>query len=272
MDGPINREEMKMENASVTSLDQLNDLFDQGKISQDDYETLRKAMEANAAEEADRARSDSQKKRLRRSRSERILGGVCAGIGERFDIDPWKMQLVVGIGSLFLIVAMTLLFWILGFLLSTAFVVLLYSAFCLILPWDEATPPESSRPGVALEALRASRGFGVALAALALIILSTTRFIVPYVTSTFEDLGSALPPLTVVMINVSHWAFRSLLHFFLFGVALVTLFLLDVIMPRGKLIRRLYEWCVIVGMLIFLAVYLYSFYIAWQGLAERVVP
>jgi phage shock protein PspC (stress-responsive transcriptional regulator) len=33
-------------------------------------------------------------KRLYRSRNERMLGGVCAGLGEHFDIDPTVVRLV----------------------------------------------------------------------------------------------------------------------------------------------------------------------------------
>jgi phage shock protein PspC (stress-responsive transcriptional regulator) len=32
---------------------------------------------------------------LVRSREGRILGGVCAGLGRRFDIDPWTARLLV---------------------------------------------------------------------------------------------------------------------------------------------------------------------------------
>ena len=33
-------------------------------------------------------------KRLYRSKNERMLGGVCAGLGEHFDIDPTVIRLV----------------------------------------------------------------------------------------------------------------------------------------------------------------------------------
>ena len=32
---------------------------------------------------------------LYRSRDERVLGGVCAGLGRRFGIDPWPARLIM---------------------------------------------------------------------------------------------------------------------------------------------------------------------------------
>ncbi|MCK9579116.1 MAG: PspC domain-containing protein [Methanoregula sp.] len=39
-------------------------------------------------------------KRLFRSKKERILGGVCGGLGEHLDIDPTVIRLVWALGSL----------------------------------------------------------------------------------------------------------------------------------------------------------------------------
>lgn len=36
----------------------------------------------------------SNKKQLRRSRKNKILGGVCGGLGEYFDIDPSIIRLI----------------------------------------------------------------------------------------------------------------------------------------------------------------------------------
>ena len=40
-------------------------------------------------------------KRLYRSKTERILGGVCAGIGGHLDIDPTVVRLVWAVATLF---------------------------------------------------------------------------------------------------------------------------------------------------------------------------
>ena len=56
-------------------------------------------------------------KRLYRSKKERMLGGVCAGLGEHFDIDPTVIRLVwavitvlsIGTGVLVYIIAWILI-------------------------------------------------------------------------------------------------------------------------------------------------------------------
>ena len=42
----------------------------------------------------DRFRSDLRRNGLSRPRQDRVLGGVCAGIGRRFGIDPWPARLL----------------------------------------------------------------------------------------------------------------------------------------------------------------------------------
>ncbi|MBC8497312.1 MAG: PspC domain-containing protein [Anaerolineales bacterium] len=48
-------------------------------------------------------------KRLYRSRDDRMIAGVCAGLGEYFDIDPTLMRLIFAFGS---IVTGSGLFWV----------------------------------------------------------------------------------------------------------------------------------------------------------------
>lgn len=38
--------------------------------------------------------SETPKKRLYRSRNERMIGGVCAGLADYFDIDPTWMRII----------------------------------------------------------------------------------------------------------------------------------------------------------------------------------
>jgi phage shock protein C len=60
-------------------------------------------------------------KRLYRSRSNRMLGGVCAGIGEFFDIDPTLVRL----------------FFVFAFLLG-GHGILVYLALWLVVPEEQA--------------------------------------------------------------------------------------------------------------------------------------
>jgi phage shock protein PspC (stress-responsive transcriptional regulator) len=65
-------------------------------------------------------------KRLHRSRTERILGGVCGGIGEHIDVDPTVIRLL----------------WVFGTLLSLGWGLLFYLIAWIIIPEEgPATAP-----------------------------------------------------------------------------------------------------------------------------------
>ncbi len=42
----------------------------------------------------------AETKRLTRSRSNRMIGGVCGGLAEYFDVDPTLVRLVFAVGAL----------------------------------------------------------------------------------------------------------------------------------------------------------------------------
>jgi phage shock protein C len=66
-------------------------------------------------------------KRLHRSRTERMIAGVCGGIAEYFDVDPTIVRIV----------------WVLiTFLAGVG--VLLYLILWIIMPLDSPEPPGSS--------------------------------------------------------------------------------------------------------------------------------
>ena len=55
-----------------------------------------------------------QKKRLYRPKRGRIIGGVCAGIGEYFDIDPVLVRLIL---LLFVLSGGSILFYLIAWLI-----------------------------------------------------------------------------------------------------------------------------------------------------------
>lgn len=71
-------------------------------------------------------------KRLHRSRTERVLGGVCGGIGEHIDVDPTVIRLL----------------WVFGTLISLGSGLLLYLIAWIIIPEEgPATgPAERQQP------------------------------------------------------------------------------------------------------------------------------
>ena len=123
-----------MNEQNATASEQLDALLSQGKISQQDYDTLHKAMEERLAEDLKR-REKELAPRLWRSGKNRYLGGVCAGLGERFGIDAWKIRLI----ALLLLLVM----WPLT--------VIVYVTLWLVLPWDE---PPQKRSAISYTAIR----------------------------------------------------------------------------------------------------------------------
>lgn len=51
---------------------------------------------------------DNNTKRLYRSRNDRMIGGVCGGLGSYFNIDPTIVRVVTALGA---VITGTALFW-----------------------------------------------------------------------------------------------------------------------------------------------------------------
>lgn len=165
--------------AHSTSLEQLNSLLDEGKITPAEYEELRSALRSPRSQTAPQA----TRRRLAKSWANRQLGGVCAGIGEYFDIDPLIIRILAVAGV-----------FVLGPVL-----LLLYLVMYFAMPWDD------------LEAVRSTetRGrpvvFGAALLALWLLeIVAIGGLIVPRLISIWTELGAALPPLAILVVRLHH--------------------------------------------------------------------
>lgn len=78
----------------------------------------------------DRFRSDLRRKGLSRPRQDRVLGGVCAGIGRRFGIDPWPARLL----------------FVLALMVLPGVQFLAYPVLWFLLPRDEATAAGPATP------------------------------------------------------------------------------------------------------------------------------
>jgi len=112
----------------LNSLEQLDRLLADGKVSEEDYETLRSAMEKKETEET-RSETAPVRPRLRRSMKNRQLGGVCAGIAEHLGVDPN----LVRIGTVIL------------FLLTGGVAVIAYIILLFVLPMDTKKREVSTR-------------------------------------------------------------------------------------------------------------------------------
>jgi phage shock protein PspC (stress-responsive transcriptional regulator) len=91
-------------------LQRLADLRQQGALTEDEFQRAKaRLLESGAVASA--SSGDSAISRLRRSRTERWLGGVCGGIAKHTDVEPWIWRL--GFAFLFLFWGTGLLFYIL---------------------------------------------------------------------------------------------------------------------------------------------------------------
>ena len=214
-----------MPDPNVTSAEQLDDLLREGKISQEEYETLRKAMDTAAAEEAEHRHE--ARPRLGRSWKNRQLGGVCAGIAERFGMEPWRIRLI----------------FLLAFPFTGPLAPLVYLVLLIILPWNEKeeSPDEWKRPW----------RFAGGLAALWFANLAACIYLVPYCRDIVAERGLALPSLTRFVLKipgifpylrVTGFAGTLVVMGFLFGIYLT--------LPPDKPVRRIYAASVCAALLL----------------------
>lgn len=67
-------------------------------------------------------------RKLYRSKRDRKLAGICAGLGEYFDCDPTLVRVA----------------WVVGTFLSAGIAILLYLALIFVIPNEDEVPPRRS--------------------------------------------------------------------------------------------------------------------------------
>ncbi len=211
-----------MTDDNLTSLEDLERLRKDQRISEEDYQLLHKAMEERQASETHQGGA----RRLKKSRQDQVIGGVCAGFAEYFGYDPW---LVRAISIVLLIFALPITL--------TIYLILYFR-----LPWDE-TMSESTRR-------RAKPWwFAGALTLLWLLNLICMIYVVPRFMVVYEQLGMKMPTLTQLVVSVSVaarvyglWTFPLQMA----GIALAAM-LYSVI--SSKMVRLFYAWTCIFALL-----------------------
>jgi phage shock protein C len=112
-----------MESAAISPEEKLGQMLESGKITEDDYQRLLKAVKKFpkiTVEPDPEPPVEAKPRKLCKSWKNRQLGGVCGGLGIHLNIEPYIIRLVV-FCSLFL---------------SWPIVVLLYLSLYFYLPWD----------------------------------------------------------------------------------------------------------------------------------------
>jgi len=218
---------MDTSNAPSTSLEHLDAMLASGRLSEEDYKTLRAAIDARVKRTASRPERPGDWRSLRKRWANRELGGVCAGLGEWTGIQPWLIRLG----------------FILAFLFTAGGAVLVYIILYAILPWNE-----EERDQVA----RFSLAFAGGVIGLWLVLQVVSGFMTGVV-KILAGTSVKLPfhmQLAVWLTKLVHDSPLSLAaQALLLGAAIA----LHSMAPMGSPLRRILAWAVCGGLLLLIA-------------------
>ncbi len=117
-----------MESADVSSQEKLDQMLHHGKITEEDYLRLSKAMAGASEQRKPEEMTVTERGKLRKNWENGLIGGLCAGYAKYFGVDERVVRTL-------LIVAIFLLSALGGVGLA---LIPLYFALCALVPWDEA--------------------------------------------------------------------------------------------------------------------------------------
>jgi phage shock protein PspC (stress-responsive transcriptional regulator) len=143
-------EDPEMEVSNASSQEILDQMLRDGKVSEDDYLRLSRAMSGVSNPPATPDIPFPVNSKLHKSMEEGVIGGLCAGYAQYFGVDKYIVRMI-------LVLVFFLLTLLHGFGLA---LVPLYFVHCVFLPWDNE---EKARPLVEGKRLRS---FTVAVACL----------------------------------------------------------------------------------------------------------
>lgn len=156
-----------------SSLDQLDALYADGKVSDEEYASLKDALSRTS-----RATPTVERQSLRRSWQGRVLAGVCAGMANGLNVEPWVLRLL----------------FIVGLLVLGPITVAIYVGIVLCVPWDD---PAAN----AYQTLPWVFAFGVGLGLVVLNIEVSVFY--PRMVAHWEKLGSVLPTSTLLAVALA---------------------------------------------------------------------
>ena len=166
-----------MTQGNATSVEQLESMLRAGRISNEEYARLRDAMTSRPAEK----RITQDRQRLRKSWTDRELGGVCGGIARYYDVSSTRIRIA----------------FLLLFLLTGGTAMAIYLAYYLVLPWDDAERDQIPR---------FPWKYAVAVFVLAVAIVMLLQVVVPRaILDVSENVGSRLPAPVLLLLTLSDW-------------------------------------------------------------------
>ncbi len=213
------------------SLEQLDALRASGKVSAEEYEALREALERS---EPPRPAPLLQHARLRKSWRQRQIGGVCGGIATFLDVNPWLVRILA----------------ILLALSSCGLALLVYLVLYIALPWDEED---------ADLVWRFSWGYALGILALCVAIIFGMRWLSVQATPVFADAGGELPAMTRWVLGMSgYWPLLIIMAVFLA--------LLDGMFPRQSTRKRVFRLITLCGLSAFAIMCVLAFWLPLKDL------
>ena len=214
--------------ANVTSLDQLEAMLAEGRISDDDYSVLRQAFDSGPRRPTVRMEPvAAPSKRWGKSWKNRQLGGVCGGIAEAMELNPWTLRLV----------------FIAAFLFTGGSAFLVYMLLYIVLPWKEDEERLVWRIPVAFVLTT----FG--LWSLLFVLNLRTA---PLLVGTFEKRDLALPAVWQWLLHAQQFLTTGTGIFVQLGVIGFASILYG-LAPREGAARKVIFWSVCGGLLVLLA-------------------
>lgn len=219
---------MDTSNDPSTSLEHLEALLASGKLSREDYETLRAAMDARVERTASRPEHPGDWRSLRKRWANRELGGVCAGLGEWTGIQPWLIRLG----------------FILAFLFTGGGAVLVYIILYAILPWKE-----EERDQVA----RFSLAFAGSVLGLWVVLQIVGAFVTSMFMPLFEGASVKLPFPTELALRLAAWLHQNILAAWAQALFLGAAIAIHSMTPMSSPVRRVLAWTVCGGLVLLVA-------------------
>ncbi|MBN2308134.1 MAG: PspC domain-containing protein [Candidatus Hydrogenedentes bacterium] len=167
-------------------MERLEELRAQGAISEDKFETLRRALEAKAAKQAAKR---SRGARLCKRWHDRRVAGVCAGLADYSGIDAWRIRAI----------------FLLALFVSAGTGVLVYFALAIALPWADKPAEGAGADGEAGGSAQSlfPWGFISALGAVVVADFGITGFYLPRLIALFANTNQALPASTRAAVGLT---------------------------------------------------------------------
>ncbi|MCE5230253.1 PspC domain-containing protein [bacterium] len=237
-----------MESADISSQEMLDQLMRDGKISDDEYLRLSKAMQRKP-EPAPQPPEQTPGQRIQRpplhkSRN-RLIGGVCAGLAEHFGCDPIIVR----------VIAIILLLTIPPVALIS------YLVLYFMLPWGGEAVVEVDAPKKPWRFAFWSAMF------LTIVPMLIIKLLMIRILDLYSQIGAELPFFTIVVVAISD----AYLHWAAYASVVVVILATAIYLVCGPTLRKPYATVFLLISFMWSLMFAVGYYTAVLGLPKIVV-